>query len=456
MSSERIDAALALAPDTRTIRIGAGLLRRVAEVFAQSFGDRGAVVVADGNTWQAAGREVQDHLVAGGRQTAEPYVFPGRPMLYGEYGNIETLREAVRPHDAIPVAVGSGTLNDIVKRAAHELDRPYLCVPTGASVDGYTGFGAAITKDGYKQTLPCPAPRAVLVDLDVLTRAPAYLTQAGYGDLLAKVPAGADWLIADAVQLEPIDTRAWSIVQEPLREATGHPAELHAGDPAATEGLVEGLMLSGLAMQVSGQTRPASGAEHLFSHLWELEGLAHGVEGKPPPSHGNKVGVGTVAIAALYERLLDHDLAAIDIDARRRAWPSWEQVESVVQAAHTTPGLAEAAVRETRAKYVDADGLADRLTMVRDRWPQLGERIRTQLQPAEQLHQQLRAAGCPADPEDIGLSVADLRATYTRARMMRYRYTVLDLAHETGVLDRIVEELFEPGGFWARHAAAHA
>ena len=105
----------------------------------------------------------------------EPYVFPGRPTLRAEYGNIDHAgRMRCGPTTPIPVAVASGTLNDIVKRAAHECDRPYMAVATAASVDGYTSFGASITKDGFKQTLTCPAPRAVVADLDVLTAAPGH------------------------------------------------------------------------------------------------------------------------------------------------------------------------------------------------------------------------------------------------------------------------------------------
>ena len=103
----------------------------------------------------------------------EPYVFPGRAdAATPSTATSRRWSDALREHDAIPVAVGSGTLNDIVKRAAHECERPYMCVATAASMDGYTAFGASITKDGYKQTLTCPAPRAVLADLDVLTAAP--------------------------------------------------------------------------------------------------------------------------------------------------------------------------------------------------------------------------------------------------------------------------------------------
>jgi len=449
LSTERIRAALRDATDTKDVVIAAGALGSVGEVVDRAFGDVPVVVVADENTYKAAGEQVHQRLGATGRQVIEPYVFPGRPTLHAEYGNITTLAAWLRTHDAVPVAVASGTLNDIVKRAAHECDRPYLTVPTAASVDGYTSFGASITKDGFKQTLTCPAPRAVVADLDVLTAAPGIMTASGYGDLLGKVPAGADWIVADRLGVDPIEPHVWDLVQGPLRAATARPAELAAGDRDAMLALVEGLMMSGLAMQVAGSSRPASGAEHYFSHLWELEGLAYGVGDGPPPEHGLKVGFGSIAIAAFYERLLQRDLAAIDVDARRAAWPSWDDVEKTIRATHTTPGLDTAAVEQSRAKYIDADQLAERLTLVRESWPALRERIERQLLSADQLREQLRAAGAPTSPAELGLRMDDLKATYVRARMIRSRYTALDLAYEAGILEEIVEELFAPGGYWA-------
>ena len=202
MSEQRISEALRGASDTEAVLIGSGVIGRVGDVFGDTFGDRPAIVVADGNTWDVAGQAVQERLAAGGREVREPYVFPAKPTLYADYENITTLVGALREQDATPVAVGAGTLNDIVKRAAHELERPYLCVATAASMDGYTAFGAAITKAGYKQTMTCPAPRALVADLDVLTRAPSRMTSAGYADLLAKIPAGADWIVADALEVE--------------------------------------------------------------------------------------------------------------------------------------------------------------------------------------------------------------------------------------------------------------
>jgi glycerol-1-phosphate dehydrogenase [NAD(P)+] len=450
----RIRAALAEATDTAQVVIGPGALASVAEVVGRSFADRPVVVVADATTWRVAGEQVARRLEAAGRATGQPYLFPPDTFVLATYDNVEQLRQALTGHDAVPVAVGSGSLNDIVKRAAHEAGRPYLVVATAASMDGYTAFGAAITRDGYKQTMTCPAPAAVVADLEVLAGAPPEMTASGYGDLLGKVTAGADWLVADALGVEPVDSRVWELVQGPLRAAVGHPGDLAEGDPKALERLVEGLVMSGLAMQAHASSRPASGAEHQFSHLWEMEGLGH--DRRPPLSHGFKVGVGTIAIAALYERLLERELAALDVEALRRAWPGPEKAEAAVRAVHTTPGLDEAAVAETMAKYVDADSLARRLARLADRWAGLRDRLRAQLLPAERVRELLAAAGCPTRPSELGLTASAFRDTYHRARMIRRRYTVLDLAAETGTFDELVDELFAPGGFWADGAWSRA
>jgi glycerol-1-phosphate dehydrogenase [NAD(P)+] len=435
------------------VNIGAGALASVPEVFENSFGESPAVLVADGNTFEVAGREVQRRLEVAGHTMVEPYVFPVESPLYAEYSNIEKLRDSLREHDAIPVAVGSGTLNDVVKRAAHECERPYMCVGTAASMDGYTAFGASIEKDGLKQTLSCPAPRAVVADLEVLKHAPEDMTASGYADLLGKVTSGADWLIADALKIEKIDPTGWSLVQDHLREWTKSPADLSAGDQQAIEGLIEGLIMSGLGMQSYESSRTASGAEHQFSHLWEMEGL--GKDADPPLSHGFKVGVGSVAIAALYESILRRDLGDLDIETLRDSWPIREEMEQSVRAQHSSPELEKGAVEQTLAKYISADELAERLELLREVWPGLREKVREQLMPAEQIRDVLRTAGCRSGPGEIGLGWEDFRATYSRAQTIRKRYTVLDLASETGILEECVDELFAPEGFWGRAGDIH-
>src|SRR5438132_298843 len=451
MDYNRIEAALRNASDTHHLLIGTGVLNDVGNVLEQAFGRQSAVVVADDNTYAVAGKAVCDRLCSAGWTVEEPLVFPGIPPLYASFENVLALEEKLRTTSAVPIVVGSGTLNDITKLAAYRARRQYLCVSTAASVDGYTAFGAAITRDGFKQTMSCPAPSAVVADLDILVTAPAQMNSAGYGDLLGKVTAGADWILADALEIELIEKRAWSLVQDSLRDWTGKPQALHAGNRQAIENLFEGLIMAGIAMQISTSSRPASGSEHRFNHLWEMQALAHGHE---PVPHGFKVGVGTQASAALYERVLARDLSRLDIDALCRAWPSREEVRREVEQAHSIPMLAENAVEESLAKYIPPDQLRQRLMLLQERWPIIREHLEHQLTTAEHIRELLRAAGRPTAPTEIGVSVAQLRESYTLARTIRSRYTVLDLVNEVGILDACVDELFAPGGYWAANPHA--
>src|SRR5512135_3492970 len=230
--NEHISSALKEASDTRAVAIGRGALAEVGRVFKQAFGEQAAFVVADDNTWAAAGQAVAERLAAASIPDGGRFVFPGRPTLHADYEHVLTVQAALSaaPSISIPVAVGSGTLNDIAKLAAHMVGRPYMAVATAASMDGYASFGASITRDNFKLSPACPAPRAVVADLDVLAAAPPHMAGWGYGDLLGKISAGADWLIADALEVEPLLPGVWSMVQEPLLGWLGQPERLRAGD----------------------------------------------------------------------------------------------------------------------------------------------------------------------------------------------------------------------------------
>lgn len=199
-----LDEALKDATDTKAVAFGRGAVHRTGEVFASTFPGKRAVVVGDDNTFNAvgattaagepiaAGPAVVDSLKQAGVELEENIIFPGTPTLYGGYDNVEIIREKLRGLDAIAVVVGSGVLNDLTKLASGELGRPYMVVCTAASMDGYASFGASISKDGFKITRNCPAPAAVVADLDIMAAAPKRLVATGVGDLIEKIPAGED------------------------------------------------------------------------------------------------------------------------------------------------------------------------------------------------------------------------------------------------------------------------
>jgi glycerol-1-phosphate dehydrogenase [NAD(P)+] len=312
-------------------------------------------------------------------------------------------------------------------------------------MDGYTAFGASITYQGAKQTFKCPAPTAVVADLDVICAAPVEMNASGYADLLAKTTAGADWLVADALGVEPIDRTAWAIVQGGLREAVANPAGVRNRDSEAVRQLTEGLMLSGFAMQSAKSSRPASGAEHQFSHLWDMQ---HHVHNGQAPSHGFKVGLGTLAVAGLYEYLLAEKLDALDVGSCCAQWPDDAAREKTAQALFSQQDLKAVALKESQAKWVDAAELGRQLETLRRVWPDLRERLRQQLIPWPELKGMLRTAGAPVKPEEIGISRERLRESFRQALFLRRRFTVLDLAARCGLLEPARNQMFGPMGRW--------
>lgn len=438
--------ALQSARETRTLEIGSGILPETPRVFAKHFAGRKAVLVADPNTYRAAGAAVQ---AAFGAAALPPIVIED-PDLYAESRFVERVEAALKPLDVIAVAVGSGTVNDLTKLASHRHGREYMCVATAASMDGYTAFGASITHQGAKQTFFCPAPTAVVADLEVIAKAPAPMNAWGYVDLVAKVTAGADWILADALGAEPIDARAWSIVQGRLGEMISDPAGVRANLPGPLGRLIEGLMLGGFAMQSAQSSRPASGAEHQFSHLWDMQHHTH--NGKAP-SHGFKVGIGTLAVTALYEQLLEMPLETVDFSAHLAQWPDAESWKTRARALLGAGELGEVGEREVAAKHIPRAELEAQLRKIRQIWPELRLRLRRQLLPLSQLRQMLVDAGAPVEAPQIGISLERLRDSYLAAWMIRRRFTVLDLAVRAGLLEPSLARIFGAGGVWPLKAA---
>ncbi len=446
MTTSRIQTALAGADQTKAVVMGVGALELTGATFTEQLPRRRAVIIADENTWAAAGPGARDSLRAAGVDLDEEVVFPGQPVLFADDAMVERVRRILAGTDAAAVSVGSGSVNDVVKNASHLLSRPYLSVCTAASVDGYTAEGAAITVKGVKSTVACRAPIAVVVPVDVMAAAPSRLTATGLGDLIEKVPAGADWMVADALGVEPVDWDVWDLVQGPLQDAIADPDGLRRGDIEAVTALSEGLQMSGLAIQVHGTSRPASGAGHYFSHQWEMEG--YGRDWAIPLSHGFKVGLGTLAMCALYEVVLGLDVPALNVERRLHEWPTPEEDRARVGALQPMPVIRESALRESAAKYLGRDAARKRLETLRRVWPQLRVRLGQQLMPASEIEDILRRVGAIHHPSQIGLSLEQLHTTYLRAQTIRTRYTILDTLHEAGLLTGVVDRLFAPGGYW--------
>ena len=195
-------------------------------------------------------------------------------------------------------------------------------------------------------------------------------------------------------------------------------------------------------------SRTASGAEHQFSHLWDNQ--HHKFNGEAP-SHGFKVGVGTVSTSALYERILatwterTFDRAIETIPQNFR---SWESIEKDLESNFGNSGLYETVKRECRKKFVEPIELERRLKLFRDNWLELKARLTAQLMPAAEIQSVIANANAPSTPEEIGIERERLQRSYSLAQQLRYRYNCLDWVRDLGLWNKTVTPLFEPGGFW--------
>lgn len=428
MTSPTIDRIMERVPETRALRIGAGCMRDLPPLFASLFPGRSAFIIADDNTFQAAGDSAQSMLTAVGIITFPPLIFSGSPTLHADHEHCAIIVARIHEYGAVPIAVGSGTINDLVKRAAFEAGVRYLVVATAASVDGYSSFGAALSVNQFKKTMECPAPLAILADPDILRSAPTPMGAAGYADLASKLTAGADWLIADAAGADPIDPEIWAMVQPPLRGWLAHPEGLKSGDAKALDAVFEGLTMTGFAMQVARQSRPASGSDHLFSHIWEMLGILD-PKGEPP-SHGFKVAIGTLIATAMMEICFRRPLTDADIEHACEQWPSWNQVEAAVASAFSSTPMYARVLEESAAKYIDTEALRARLRRMQAQWGDLGRKVADQLMPYADLRDAFLKAECPVTPQEIGLTREAAIDTAHMAQMIRNRYTILDLLVE--------------------------
>ncbi len=425
---------------TKIFLAEAGSIKQIKDVVDQiNVQKRPVLIICDRNTQRVAGDAVLAALTGGGVDVSCMVLQSslGDPIP-AEYSIVTEIREALQSKNAFPVAVGAGTINDLVKRAAFEVDVPYVCVPTASSIDGYCSSGASLIKNSLKTTLACPPPVAVVADPQILQTAPKCMTASGYGDLFAKLASGIDWKLADLLAVEPIHPIAWSLVQDDLQSWLKNPEQVFNPESETFFNLFKGLSFSGFAMQVYKDSRPASGAEHMISHIWEMEHLS--VDGVHV-SHGFKVALGTVIITSLMEKLFSLAPESIDTEAIITSRQSWEQRESEIKKMFPDESLQNSIIRISRSKWVEDDVLVKRLALLRSALPELQAMFADRLQSTAYVVGQLKKARCPVALQDLGITEERLKTTLVKAQMIRQRYTVLDVLYETGLLAQCIGEL---------------
>lgn len=287
--------------EVRDIVLGSHAAQQLFEALQDGClsGYRHPLIVCDKNTKEAAG----DRLKAAW-QLCDEIILPADDLHADDHG-VEMVHRAIEKVQCTQggpdlfLAVGSGTIHDLTRYVAYEREVPFVSVPTAASVDGFVSTVAAMTWEGMKKTLPAAAPIYVYADTEIIANAPYRLTASGVSDLMGKYIALTDWRIVHEVTGEYICERICGMEKDAVETVCRCLDGLHTGDTEAYESLMYALLLSGLAMQMIGNSRPASCAEHHVSHLWEMEII----NGHIDALHGEKVSVGLMLNMVLYKKI---------------------------------------------------------------------------------------------------------------------------------------------------------
>lgn len=417
---------------TQRIRVAADVHPRAAELLRPFASPGPWAVFYDRTTRAVAGDAVVATLRADGVDVVEFEIppAPGRDHPICDDPAIDAAFETLGTRTwGFVVAVGAGTVNDIVKMAAFRRGLLYAAIATAPSMNGYTSAIAAILSVGVKTTQNCAAPIAVLADPRVMAAAPYRMIASGIGDLYSKPVSNADWRLSHRL----LGTMHSEIVMEIVNAGSdlldGVAARLPGRDPDAVGRLTGALMLSGLAMQAAGSSMSASGGEHLISHYIDMTSFAFG---QSHDFHGCQVAVGTLVTSRLWEHVRALDPRTIDIEACVAAVQTPEQMETSIAA--TFGSLAEAVLPHARKILTPPDALRARLTQLVGQWDSIMQDAATTLRPSSELESELVSADCPVTFPQIDVDRERAWHAVHDSKDIRARYTILHLAHDLGVL----------------------
>ncbi|MFI5035595.1 MAG: iron-containing alcohol dehydrogenase [Acidimicrobiales bacterium] len=329
------------------------------------------------------------------------------------------------------VSVGSGTVVDIAKVVARELSLTHVVVQSAASVNGFADDQSVLLVNGVKRTTPSRWPEVVVVDPEVVSRAPVAMARSGLGDQLSMFTASADWYLANAIGYDATYSPTLvSLMRGDIDELLAVSANLGDGEPRSVDVLARCLTLGGLAMGVAGRTAPSSGTEHAISHLLEMHADAVGT---PSASHGSQVGSASVLAALVWQRVRTR-LASDGARTMESPVAPRERVFQAFTRLDDSGVMAQECWSAYERKSSWIRGHLDQINRLLGGWSSHEVVLDQLLAPAADISVVLRGAGAPVafrqlepapDPHVVSWAV-------TNCHLMRDRFGVVDVAECIG------------------------
>lgn len=391
-------------------------------------------LIADDNTYRAAGQAVAE-IIGKEEVKLAKCIFADAALEPDEH----SVGRAVMYYESdcdLVISVGSGVINDIGKIVANVSGKPYIIVGTAPSMDGYASATSSMTRDGLKISLNSKCADVIIGDLDVLCQAPLKMMASGLGDMLAKYVSICEWRIANLITGEYYCEEIARLVREALKRCVDNAEGLLKRDKEAVKAVFEGLVIGGVAMAYAGVSRPASGVEHYFSHVWDMRGVEFGT---PVDFHGIQCAMGTYHAIKLYELVKnctpDYEKASAYVAAFDL--PAWEQT---LRAFLGKGAEAMIAQEKKEGKYRKETHPA-RFAIIEKNWQQILKIMNEELPSAEEVARLMQTIGISTDLTTIGVDTACARTSFMATKDIRDKYVLSRLAWDLGILDELTQQM---------------
>ena len=409
--------------------MGKGAINQLPEILGEMNLKR-AFIVADKNTYKAAGERVVEILENAGIRTKK-YIF-AEENLEPDEANVGLAVMNFEPSSDVVIGVGSGVINDISKIVSNVSGKKYIIVGTAPSMDGYASATSSMTMEGLKISLNSKCADVIIGDTDVLCNAPMKMMLSGLGDMLAKYVSICEWRISHIITGEYYCEDIAQLVRGSLKKCVDNAEGLLQRDEEAVKAVFEGLIICGAAMKFAGVSRPASGIEHYLSHIWDMRGVEFGTKVE---FHGIQCALGTLIAINLYEKIKnitpDKEKAlsyaeGFDFNAWSKELKAFlgKGAESMV------------ALEEKEQKY-NKENHKKRLEIILDKWDAVINIINEELPSSDELLELFEKIDMPKSVKEIGIDEDILPMTFKSAKDIRDKYVLPRLCWDLGIIDEI-------------------
>jgi glycerol-1-phosphate dehydrogenase [NAD(P)+] len=384
------------------------------------------MLICDVNTYAVLGERVEKILHAQDWQV-RTVMLQGEEVIADEEYLIQVLMQA-NAEPCTYLAVGSGTITDITRFCSHRTGNPFISLPTAPSVDGFASLIAPVVIRLFKETAYAQAPVAIFADIQTLCEAPQDMIAAGFGDMLGKYTALADWRISHLLGGEPYNPVIADRTRRALKLCVNNADEIRKASPAGMVNLMDGLVESGICMVLNGNSRPASGAEHHLSHFWEMKLLQ---EGRPAVLHGAKVGIGTLHIARQYEQIRGLSREQVVILLEKSTLPDRQDEIQKIRSAF---GPISANIEREQQRFLDmtAEVFTALKADIASQWDSILE-IAESVPSSADILALLNQVEAPTDITQLGMQTKEEAEALQYGHYLRSQFTVAKLGRVLGL-----------------------